>query len=122
MWITMGDGYLSREIITLLKIQRVSGRARYGFKTGGPTETSSYNIFLRVVGRVDYSNSNQPKATFSTYGNNSGWGVHHILFQNCIAIDGRKGPSNYVTYGGFYFPKNVSDVSVQGSIVLHTEA
>jgi len=99
------------------------GAARYGFITGGPDATSSNNIFRRCVGRIDYSNSGQPKATFAVYGNNSGHNVRQHLFQNCIAIDGRRGPSSPEdTYGGFYFPKNAAEVTIQGSIVLNNEA
>ena len=99
------------------------GAARYGFFVGGPDSSASYNIFRRCVGRVDYSNSSQPKATFAAYGNNSGNNMHDVLFQNCIAIDGRRGPSaSEDTYGGYYFPKNATNVTVQGGIVLNNEA
>lgn len=99
------------------------GSARYGFSIGGPTDTAQRNIIRRCVGRVDYSVSNQPKATFNVYGNDSGTNVRDVLLQNCIAIDGRAGPSSQEpTYGGFYFPKNAAGVTIQGSIVLNTEA
>lgn len=99
------------------------GAARYGFYTGGPTSSASQNIFRRIVARVDYSNSDQPKAAFSAYGNDSGNNMHDVLFQNCIAIDGRRGPSSSEdTYGGFYFPKNATNITIQGSIVLNNEA
>lgn len=99
------------------------GAARYGFKIGGPSSTSQNNILRRCVGRVDYSTSTQPKATFTVYGNNSGNNVRGVLFQNCIAVDSRRGPSSGEdTYGGFYFSKNATDVTIQGSIVLNVEA
>lgn len=99
------------------------GAARYGFVTGGPTLATRKNIFRRVVARVDYTNSTQPKAAFAVYGNNNDTSVQDHLFQNCIAIDGRAGPnSSQPTYGGFYFPKNATRVTVQGSIVLNNEA
>ncbi len=99
------------------------GAARYGFYTGGPTSSASQNIFRRIVARVDYSNSLQPKSAFAAYGNNDGHNMHDVLFQNCIAIDGRRGPTgSEETYGGFYFPKNAANVTVQGSIVLNNEA
>ena len=99
------------------------GSARYGFAIGGPNSTAQRNILRRCVGRVDYSVSNQPKATFNVYGNNSGNNVRDTLLQNCIAIDGRKGPnSSESTYGGFYFPKNATRTTIQGSIVLNVEA
>ncbi len=99
------------------------GAARYGFYTGGPTSSASQNIFRRVVARVDYSNSLQPKSAFAAYGNNDGYDMHDVLFQNCIAINGRRGPTgSEQTYGGFYFPKNATNVTVQGSIVLNNEA
>jgi hypothetical protein len=99
------------------------GAARYGFFTGGPNSSASYNIFRRCVGRVDYSNSNQPKATFAAYGNNSGNNMHDVIFQNCVALDGRRGPTGGEdTYGGYYFPKNATNITVQGGIVLNNEA
>lgn len=99
------------------------GAARYGFETGGTDANDNSNIFRRVVARVDYSNSSQPKAAFVMYGNNSGSNARNVLYQNCIAIDGHRGPSGgQDTYGGFYFPKNAKGIKVQGSIVLHNQA
>lgn len=116
-WVYVGGSY------NLIEDCAGVGSARYGFSTGGPTATSAYNIFRRCVGRIDYTDSNQPKATFNAYGNNSGNQVHDILFQNCIAIDGKRGPStNEDTYGGFYFPKNATNIFVRGSIALNVEA
>lgn len=100
------------------------GSARYGFSLGGPTSTAQRNIFRRCVGRVDYSTSDQPKATFSMYGNDAAaTNVRDVLLQNCIAVDSRKGRETAEpTYGGFLFPKNVAGATVQGSIVLNVEA
>lgn len=99
------------------------GAARYGFITGGPESKARNNIFRRCVARIDYSASPQPKAAFSVYGNNDGYNVRDMLFQNCIAVDGRRGPSHSEdTYGGYYFPKNAVNVTIQGGIVLHNEA
>ena len=102
------------------------GSARYGFHVGGPTSTAQRNIIRRCVGRVDYSISDQPKATFNFYGNDDdNTNARDMLFQNCIAIDGRKGPNNLngeATYGAFYFPKVIRGVTVQGSIALNSEA
>ncbi len=102
------------------------GNARYGFYTGGTGSSAQYNIFRRCVGRVDYSNSDQPQATFSVYGNNNNANVHDHLFQNCIALDGHAGPSGGLgedmnTWGAWYFPKNATNVTVQGSISLNSE-
>ncbi len=99
------------------------GSARYGFAIGGPDSTAQRNIMRRCVGRVDYSVSDQPKAVFNVYGNNSGTNMRDVLLQNCIAIDSKAGPSrSEPTYGGFYFPKNAANVTVQGSLVLNVEA
>jgi hypothetical protein len=99
------------------------GSARYGFITGGPESKARNNIFRRCVARMDYTASPQPKAAFSVYGNNDGHNVRDVLFQNCIAVDGKRGPSaSEDTYGGFYFPKNAANVTIQGSIVLNNEA
>ena len=45
------------------------GSARYGFSVGGPSDFSQRIIIRRCVGRVDYSISSEPKATFNVYGN-----------------------------------------------------
>jgi len=100
------------------------GAARYGFATGGPTDDSHHIIFRRVVGRFDFSPSNQPKATFNAYGTDSGWGVHHVLFQNCIAVDGQRAGSagGEEHYGAWYFPKNMDAAEIHGSIALNNAA
>jgi hypothetical protein len=99
------------------------GAARYGFYTGGPTDSSHHMIFRRAVGRFDFSPSTQPKATFAAYGTDSGWGVHHVLFQNCIAVDGQRGPTSggEAHYGAWYFPKNLDEGWVVGSIALNND-
>jgi hypothetical protein len=101
------------------------GAARYGFATGGPEDTSNHIIFRRVVGRFDFSSSLQPKATFNAYGTDSGFGVHHVLYQNCIALDGQRGPdpagNSEGHYGAWYFPKNMDAASIQGSIALNNQ-
>jgi hypothetical protein len=96
------------------------GAARYGFATGGPTDDSHHVIYRRVVGRFDFSPSTQPKATFNAYGTDSGWGVHHILYQNCIAVNGQRAASGggEEHYGAWYFPKNVDAAAIVGSIAL----
>jgi hypothetical protein len=99
-----------------------TGAARYGFYTGGPTAKHQRNIFRRCVGRLDFSPSRQPKATFAVYGNDRGNEVRDILLQNCVAIDGQRGPrGGEETYAGFYFPKNATNVTVQGSIALNLD-
>lgn len=100
------------------------GMARYGFIIGGPTSSSKYNIFRRCIGRIDYGDTIEPKATFAVYGNDqtNPRAVSDHLFQNCLVIDGRRGPDVDGTYGGFYFPKNVNNVTIQGSIILNNEA
>lgn len=116
-WVYMGGSN------NLIEDSAGVGSGRYGFAMGGPGASTQRNILRRVVGRLDYSASDQPKATFNVYGNDSGTNVRDILLQNCIAIDGRKGKTGgQPTYGGFYFPKNVVNVTVQGSIVLNVEA
>ncbi len=99
------------------------GACRYCFKQGGTTQVTQRNIFRRVVGRFDYSNSAQPKATFSTYGNDSVAtnGVLDHLYQNVIAIDGQNPGTNggEEKYGSFYLIKAATKVRLQGSIVLN---
>jgi hypothetical protein len=100
------------------------GSARYGFAVGGPDSVAQRLIIRRCVGRFDYSISTQPKATFNVYGNDNGnTAVRDILLQNCVAVDGHKGPTTGdVTYGAFYFPKNPVNVSLQGNIALNVES
>ena len=100
------------------------GSARYGFSVGGPSDFSQRIIIRRCVGRVDYSISSEPKATFNVYGNDNGsFNVRDVLLQNLVAVDGRKGPTTGdVTYGAYYFPKNPVNVTIQGSIALNVEA
>ena len=96
------------------------GVCRYCFYTGGPKDDDHRIIFRRVVGRFDYANSDQPKATFAAYGNNSGHGVREILMQNVIALDGNYlGIGRERKYGGIYAPKNTAGLRIQGSIVLN---
>jgi len=102
------------------------GSSRYGFMIGGPSSSSQKNIFRRVVGRVDYTDSRQPKATFSVYGNNNTLDVKDHIFQNCIAVDSQAGPTdlgaaNY-TWGAWYLPKNATNVTITGSIALNVES
>jgi hypothetical protein len=98
------------------------GACRYCFSSGGPDAATRRNIWRRVVGRFDYSNSKQPKATFSSYGNNSTTDVRDHLYQNVVAIDGQN-PGNLgggeEKYGGFYMPKLATNVRLQGSMVLN---
>jgi len=98
------------------------GAARYGFITGGPKSNATNNIFRRCVARLDYTNSPQPKAVFSVYGNNTTSAVRDMLFQNCMVLDSHRGPSQREdNYGGFYFSKNATNVTVQGGVVLNSE-
>ena len=99
------------------------GACRYCFKQGGTSGSTQRNIWRRVIGRFDYSNSAQPKATFSTYGNDSVAtnGVYDHLYQNVIAIDGQNPGANGgdEKYGGFLTAKAASRVQLQGCIVLN---
>ncbi|MBL8524465.1 MAG: hypothetical protein JNN20_12310 [Betaproteobacteria bacterium] len=98
-----------------------SGACRYCFAQGGPTSATQRNIWRRVVGRMDYSSSNQPKATFASYGNDDSPVMRDHLYQNVIAIDGQNptGLGGEEKYGGFYTPKIATNVRLQGSIVLN---
>lgn len=103
-----------------------TGHTRYLFETGGPSSSSSHNIFRRCVARTDYSDSNQPMAGFCHYGNDTGTRTNNVLWQNCIAIDGNqcntgRGSYSYV-WGGFYFPKNAYQNTLQGCIVLNQDS
>jgi len=96
------------------------GVCRYCFYTGGPKDDDHRIIFRRVVGRFDYANSDQPKATFAAYGNNSGHRVREILMQNVIALDGNYlGIGRERKYGGIYAPKNTAGLRIQGGIILN---
>jgi Divergent InlB B-repeat domain/Dockerin type I domain len=97
------------------------GACRYCFAQGGPSSATQRTIWRRLVGRIDYSNSNQPKATFNSYGNDNTTEMRDHLYQNVIAIDGQR-PGNFggeEKYGGFYTPKRATNVRIFGSIVLN---
>ncbi len=114
-WLSMsGDHFLVEDVGGV-------GAARYGFELGGPDDTSHQIILRRVVGRFDFSSSLQPKATFAAYGNNDGFNVRQIWYQNCIALDGQRGPGagGEEHYGAWYFPKNLDDGRITGSIALN---
>jgi hypothetical protein len=102
------------------------GACRYCFVQGGPTASNQRNIWRRIVGRFDYANSKQPKATFATYGNDSTLDVRDHLYQNVIAVDGQNpgtlGAGGEEKYGGFYTPKNTANVRLQGTIILREGA
>ncbi|MFH0909481.1 MAG: putative Ig domain-containing protein [bacterium] len=102
-----------------------AGHARYGFVCGSATAATSHNVFRRCVGRADYSDSDQPMATFCFYGNNSGDQAEYMAFQNCIAIDGNQCDTGYGLYayiwGGFYFPKNTDHAVLRGCLVVHVD-
>ena len=106
---------------TLIEDVAGSGACRYCFSQGGANATTQRNIWRRVIGRFDYSNSLQAKATFATQGNDSANGVTDHLYQNVIAIDGQN-PGNLgglEKFAGVYTPKNALNVTLQGSIVLN---
>lgn len=115
---------ISQSIYVLAEDCAVVGAMRYGFYVGGTSDTSRYIIFRRCIVRNDYSNSNQPKASFAVYGNNTGYGVQDVLFQNCIALDGQNTGYNGGTegcYGGFYNPKNGKNITYKGCIALNVD-
>jgi len=97
------------------------GACRYCFAQGGPSSATQRTIWRRLVGRLDYSNSNQPKATFNSYGNDNTTEMRDHLYQNVIALDGQR-PGSFggeEKYGGFYTPKRATNVRIFGSIVLN---
>ena len=102
------------------------GACRYCFEQGSPTGITKYNIWRRVVGRFDYSGSDQPKRTITTYGNDSGTGVSNHLYQNVIALDGNDVDtgrvSGEVKYSAIGVGKTATNVIFVGSIVLNEEA
>ena len=101
-----------------------TGACSICFKQGGNTATTQRNIWRRVVGRFDYSNSTQPKATFGTYGSTTPGNVRDHLYQNVIAIDGQN-PGNLggaEKMGGFYAAQNTANIVLQGSVVLNEGA
>lgn len=102
------------------------GACRYCFEQGSPTGITKYNIWRRVVGRFDYSGSDQPKRTITTYGNDSGTGVSNHLYQNVIALDGNDVDTGRaggeVKYSAIGVGKTATNVIFAGSIVLNEEA
>lgn len=103
------------------------GAGRYLFYTGASSfdVVAGTNVFRRVVGRMDWALSTQPKSVFTHYGSdNTSWNdSKQTLFANCIAIDGPgfNGASTE-KYGAFYHPKHTVDMRHQGCIVLNDGA
>jgi len=97
------------------------GACRYCFAQGGPSSSTQRTIWRRMVGRMDYSSSNQPKATFASYGNDASPVMRDHLYQNVIALDGQNpsGLGGEEKYGGFYTPKTAENVQLFGSMVLN---
>ncbi len=98
-----------------------TGACRYCFAQGGPSSSTQRTIWRRLVGRMDYSSSNQPKATFASYGNDNSPVMRDHLYQNVIALDGQNptGLGGEEKYGGFYTPKTAANVRLFGSMVLN---
>ena len=98
-----------------------AGACSICFKQGGATETTQRNIWRRVIGRFDYSNSTQPKATFATIGGTTPGNVRDHLYQNVIALDGQNpgGLGGAEKIGAFYAAQNTANISLQGSMVLN---
>ncbi|MBL8524645.1 MAG: hypothetical protein JNN20_13215 [Betaproteobacteria bacterium] len=97
------------------------GACRYCFAQGGPSSATQRTIWRRLVGRHDYSNSNQPKATFNSYGNDNTTEMRDHIYQNVIALDGQR-PGNFggeEKYAGFYTPKRATNVRIFGSMVVN---
>ena len=106
---------------TLIEDVAGAGACRYCFTQGGANATTQRNIWRRVVGRFDYSNSTQAKATFATEGSTIAGNVKDHLYQNVIAIDGQN-PGNLggqEKMGGFYASSNTGNITLQGSMVLN---
>ena len=106
---------------TLIEDVAGAGACRYCFAQGGANATTQRNIWRRVIGRFDYSNSTQAKATFATEGSNIVGNVKDHLYQNVIAIDGQN-PGNLggqEKMGGFYASSNTGNITLQGSMVLN---
>lgn len=118
-WVYLGGFY------NLVEDVAGCGATRYGFGGGDPEDEHRYNIYRRVVGRFDYSNSHQPKGTFNFYGSNSGYANGQYAFQNCISINGNEvgynGGLYGYKYGGIQIIKEGEECQVVGCIVLDEE-
>jgi hypothetical protein len=113
----------------LLEDSWTSGCIRYGVLVIGDNNdlyADTTNIIIRrVVVRMDYKTTGQPKACFAAYGGDDSQysSVNNILFQNCIAIDWNPAsPGMADVYGGFYAPKFTKSVAYQGCIALNLNA
>jgi hypothetical protein len=109
---------------TLIEDVAGAGACRYCFTQGGAAAMTQRNVWRRVIGRFDYSNSTQTKATFATEGAANPGNVKDHLYQNVIAIDGQN-PGNLggsEKMGGFYVSSNTSNIQFQGSMVLNEGA
>ncbi len=116
-WLAVTGSYLLIEDVAGV------GTARYGFYTGGVNSTDQYIIFRRVVGRIDYQDTDQPKSTFAHYGNNNGALSTHVVYQNSIALDSNQPSYNGGGFGtkngGIKVIKTASNDIITGSIILN---
>ena len=84
--------------------------------------SASHIVFRRVVARGDWTNTGDPYSVFAVYGNNSSAanGPHHIVYQNCIAIDSNpiRGSNTYKHVPWYIFKGN-HDIALDGCITLN---
>lgn len=127
-WISMTAGDAATDAPgndSLVEMCAGVGATRYGFRSGDSTDATQDHCFRLCVGRFDTSEFTQPCATFAHYGSNTGATAINSAFLNCIAIDGQwydTTNANLIKWGGLYLPKNATNVSIKGMLVLNEEA
>jgi hypothetical protein len=109
---------------SLIQDVHAVGASRYMLAAGpGTSGTGGKNIVRRAVFRLDFTDTDQPIATFSHYGNNSGSGSQGTLFQHSIAIDGPDINTGQGTYsykwGSYYNPKQALNMRYQGAMSIN---
>ena len=101
----------------------VTGAMRYGIMIGGTAGYSERNVLRRCVVRFDGSNSPEPHAGISNYGDSGSFqggpgGARNNLVINCITIDfnSADNASGEGVYAGFYNPHSAVNVDFYGCI------
>ena len=105
----------------LIEDGSVIGVHRYGIMIGGTNGFSERNRINRVVIRFDGSNSPEPKAGMSTYGQTTGiQGARNNAIHNVIVIDGNvaDNAAGEGYYGAFYSPHAATNIRYFGCIAM----
>ena len=102
----------------------IDSNGRYGLINGGSEGPSEFNVFRRVVVRMNGNYGNQPKGGIVNYGKTGTIiGAKDSLVQNSIALNFNNASPYFEdggedVYGGFYMPWAPERVEINSSISM----